>query len=137
MMMRWKVWSISLLAGGVAFGAWNVAAEDKACVAWGKELFSNNCASCHGEAGSGNGPVANSLKTQPTDLRLISKTHEGKFPREWVRGFIEGSATLGSHGKREMPVWGQLFTKNSALGPSGAEAAISALTDYIETIQMP
>jgi hypothetical protein len=36
-----------------------------------------------------------------------------------------------------MPVWGQIFTKDSALGPSGAQAAISALTDYIATIQKP
>jgi mono/diheme cytochrome c family protein len=137
MMTSWKLWSTSLLAGGLFFGVWNLAAEDKACVAWGKQLFANNCAACHGEEGRGNGPAANSLKTQPTDLRLISKTHEGKFPREWVEGFIEGSATLGSHGKREMPVWGQIFTKNSTLGPAGAQAAISALTDYIATIQMP
>jgi mono/diheme cytochrome c family protein len=137
MMTSWKLWSISLLVGGLVVGAWSVAAEDKACVAWGKELFANNCASCHGEEGRGNGPAANSLKTAPTDLTLISKTHEGKFPREWVSGFIDGSAMLGSHGKREMPVWGQVFTKNSSLGAAGAQAAISALTDYIETIQKP
>jgi mono/diheme cytochrome c family protein len=137
MIRTWKLFSVSLLAAALAYGARDVAAQDKACVAWGKQLFLNNCASCHGEGGGGNGPAANALKTAPTDLTLISKTHEGKFPREWVSGFIEGSATLGSHGKREMPIWGQIFTKNSSLGTAGAQAAIGALTDYIATIQKP
>jgi mono/diheme cytochrome c family protein len=134
----WKLWSISLLVGALVAAASYVDAADKGSVAWGKELFRNYCAPCHGEQGVGNGPAANSLKTAPSDLTLISKTHEGHFPREWVEGFIDGSAaTMGSHGKREMPIWGQVFAQNSVLGPAGAQAAINALTDYIETIQKP
>ena len=138
-MSVWKLWSISLLTGALVTAAGHVNAADKVSVAWGKELFQTNCAPCHGDAGSGNGPVANSLKTQPSDVTLISKTHEGHFPRDWVEGFIDGSATmkLGSHGKRDMPVWGRVFAQNGNLGPAGAKAAISALADYIETIQKP
>jgi mono/diheme cytochrome c family protein len=131
---RWLC-GISLCACTLIFAAGRADAGDQACIAWGKDLFLNNCASCHGESGGGNGPAANSLKTAPSDLTLISKTHDGTFPQEWVEGFIEGKAKLGSHGKREMPVWGQLFTKSSPLGEAGAKAAIQSLTSYISTIQ--
>ena len=37
-------------------------------LATGKELYSTNCAPCHGESGHGDGPVAHLLKTPPKDL---------------------------------------------------------------------
>jgi mono/diheme cytochrome c family protein len=130
----WILWTSLLFAGAVLCRS-AAAADDNACVAWGKELFLNHCAACHGEGGGGNGPLASSLKTAPSDLTLITKTHDNRYPREWVEGFIEGGKTIGSHGKREMPVWGKVFESTSPLGKAGAKAAISALTDYIATIQ--
>lgn len=37
-------------------------------LAHGKDLFLTNCAPCHGESGTGNGPVAHLLKNPPKDL---------------------------------------------------------------------
>jgi len=34
----------------------------------GKDLFDTNCAPCHGESGTGNGPVAHLLKDPPKNL---------------------------------------------------------------------
>ena len=35
----------------------------------GQELFVQNCSSCHGETGSGDGPAAASLNPKPRDLK--------------------------------------------------------------------
>ena len=130
-----RFWSVTMLVAALVATAGFAGADDKACTAWGKELFVNHCAPCHGMGGGGNGPAANALKTAPADLTLIAKTHEGHFPREWVEGFIEGTKALRSHGKREMPVWGPIFASQSVFGEAGAKAAIEALADYIETLQ--
>ena len=58
--------------------------EDEPRLAWGKQLYEARCASCHGATGKGNGPVAASLKHPPADLTLISKKHDGTFPRAQV-----------------------------------------------------
>ena len=57
--------AVVLLASGGGF-AW---ADD---VAEGRTIYLRNCASCHGTNAEGNGPVAQALKTPPTNLRLLS-----------------------------------------------------------------
>lgn len=126
---------VSLLLGTLAYGAASAEAQENPYSAWGKEIFSTHCSPCHGKEGGGNGPAANSLKTAPSDLTLISKTHDGKFPRQWVKRFIDGTSPIPSHGLREMPIWGRVFAADSPWGDMGARAAISALADYLETIQ--
>lgn len=37
-------------------------------LAAGRGLYTTNCAPCHGDSGSGDGPVAHLLKTKPKDL---------------------------------------------------------------------
>jgi mono/diheme cytochrome c family protein len=39
----------------------------------GKVLYTNNCLSCHGETGQGNGPKAKDLDKRPQDLRTSMK----------------------------------------------------------------
>src|ERR1700750_1425484 len=73
----------------------------------GKELYQAYCASCHGTGGQGNGPVASALKTPPTDLTQLSKNNNGKYPEMHVIHAIEGESTVGAHGSKQMPVWGQ------------------------------
>ena len=46
----------------------------------GKQMYTNYCAPCHGENGKGSGPAAPALKSQPTNLTLLSKNNNGKFP---------------------------------------------------------
>jgi mono/diheme cytochrome c family protein len=40
----------------------------------GKALFASNCASCHGERGSGDGPTAGALVPSPTNFGLKEPT---------------------------------------------------------------
>lgn len=94
-------------------------------IAQGKRSFMSYCASCHGVDGSGNGPVASSLKQLPPDLRRI-QARLGKFPADEIRKQISG-ATLPVHGKRDMPVWGMVLSHSD----------ITNLVAYIGSIQRP
>jgi cytochrome c553 len=47
-----------------------------------RDLFATNCAVCHGPTGSGDGPAAASLQTQPSDLTKIADRRDGVWPME-------------------------------------------------------
>ena len=108
----------------------------------GKREFLSNCASCHGADGKGGARQPNSLAAVPPDLTQLAKANAGVFPTARVYETIDGRLALKSHGPRDMPVWGQLYTAQVATGtdnPYVAEAAvrkrIHALIDYIYLIQ--
>ncbi len=44
----------------------------------GEDLFATNCAVCHGTTGSGDGPAASSLPTQPPNLTKIAERRDGR-----------------------------------------------------------
>lgn len=78
----------------------------------GVALYKAYCAVCHGSDGKGNGPMAPSLKTRPTDLTHISARNGGKFPMARIERIVSGEERLpASHGTREMPVWGPIFSQ--------------------------
>ena len=76
----------------------------------GGDLFRFYCASCHGQDGKGEGPVAAALTRRPPDLTTIARRNGGPFPTDQVAGFVTGNRepTL-AHGSAEMPVWGPIF----------------------------
>jgi mono/diheme cytochrome c family protein len=111
-------------------------------VALGAEDFETYCASCHGESGVGDGPVAEYLALEPADLTKLSRKNGGPFPRERVAAIIDGREAVKVHGPRDMPVWGDWFNAEAeAPGLRAQErelvvqARIDALVSYIETIQ--
>jgi mono/diheme cytochrome c family protein len=125
---------VTLVLAWLLFASTDGEAEQKEPLSeWGKELFSLYCVACHGFSGKGEGPVAPALKTRPTDLTLLSKNHDGQFPRSSVIQFITGDTAVAAHGTREMPVWGAIFRQQG--GTYAERAKIQALTDYIESIQ--
>ena len=75
----------------------------------GLEEYKRSCAVCHGIDALGNGVMADSLKTKPSDLTKLSKQNNGYFPHERVYRTIEGIDQLAEHGSREMPVWGNKY----------------------------
>lgn len=75
--------------------------------------YENSCAICHGFQGKGNGVMADSLKTKPSDLTKLTKNNHGHFPFTEVYRVIEGSPRVGVHGSREMPVWGDRYRKEA------------------------
>ena len=115
-----------------AFGI-ATAQEEQPFVAYGKDLFTMRCASCHGESGKGDGPAGAALKIPPADLTQISKKHGGIFPRAEVTKFIDGERPVPAHGPRHMPIWGEVFRGERA--DSEARMRILSLTSFVESIQ--
>jgi mono/diheme cytochrome c family protein len=81
---------------------------------FGKMEFMRSCASCHGVDGKGNGPVAKSLVKPPSDLTRLSENNKGVFPISRVYAVIDGRVQVMVHGPREMPVWGDAYTRGLA-----------------------
>ena len=48
----------------------------------GRDSFGVYCASCHGADGTGHGPAASALRTQPADLTILARRNGGVFPRD-------------------------------------------------------
>lgn len=104
----------------------------------GEVLYLRHCASCHGESGTGDGPVAASLRTPPSDLTTIAARAGGRFDESLVLRFIDGRRVVAEHGSREMPVWGGVFSQELA-GERSREYTVllhgRALTDYVRSLQ--
>jgi mono/diheme cytochrome c family protein len=102
----------------------------------GRDLFDFYCASCHGRDLTGTGPVAEALKTSPTDLTTIAKRNRGVFPKARVAAFVTGDdgPRTPVHGSKDMPVWGPIFR---GLDPRDTYNAvrIANIVDYIESQQ--
>lgn len=101
--------------------------------------FEYSCSICHGFQGKGNGVMADSLKTKPSDLTMLTKNNHGHFPFTRVYQVIEGSPRVGVHGSREMPVWGDRYRKEAEKYDADAyvytRGLILELLVYIMTIQ--
>jgi mono/diheme cytochrome c family protein len=100
---------ITLTAAVIVISA---AVSDAGCAQemdLGKNEYLRSCASCHGETGKGDGPVAKSLPKPLGDLTKLSKNNNGVFPISRVYDVIDGRMQVIMHGTREMPVWGDVF----------------------------
>jgi mono/diheme cytochrome c family protein len=60
----------------------------------GKTEYQSGCAACHGVDGKGAGPVADALKTKPTDLTMIAKKNNGVFPFGRIYDIIDDDKRL-------------------------------------------
>ncbi|TAK37034.1 MAG: cytochrome c [Chloroflexota bacterium] len=79
---------------------------DKAqSAARGKTLFGTSCASCHGSAGKGDGPVGAALKPKPTDLTTSAKNQtEGEIFWKITegKGAMPGSKSLSEQDRWDL-----------------------------------
>jgi copper transport protein len=66
-------------------------------LAQGKELYTQDCAVCHGDTGIGNGPAAASLLPPPADLTLHARWHADEQLFWYITHGVAGTA---------MPAWG-------------------------------
>ena len=129
---------------GLVLAAAALLAVMPACVdtrtdeATGEQLYRRYCASCHGESGRGDGPLAASLAPPPTDLTRLASGSGGKFDEASVMMAIDGRRAVAQHGPREMPVWGAVFAEKHVGEPFalyGPTLDARALADYLRTIQ--
>ena len=111
----------------------------------GNKEYTRSCAACHGVSGKGDGPVAEVLSKSPPDLTRISQRNNGKFPTTRIYQLIDGEGTLGPHGSKEMPVWGDRYRADAIGKMAGvphdlspeviAHGRILSLVYYLESIQ--
>ena len=100
----------------------------------GPDLFRAYCASCHGDDGRGNGPVAPALNVKPSDLSTIAQRNGGVFPSKRVRDIISGDDVIVADGSREMPVWGPIFHQVEWDRDLG-DVRLRNLVTHLESIQ--
>jgi hypothetical protein len=99
-------------------------------------MYTNYCAPCHGADGRGYGPVASSLKAQPTDLTGLAKANHGKYPENHVVSVVKFGTNVPAHGSAEMPVWGPILGTISKVNPQEKQLRTANLSRYLETLQV-
>jgi universal stress protein A len=123
-----------MLAPGLVTAA---AAQDYRQAATGGEVFRTYCASCHGTAARGDGPLASSMNRKPSNLTEIAKRNGGEYPSELVFKVIDGRQQVRGHGGPDMPVWGDVFKRSREAGDAErVKAVIESLVDYLGSIQL-
>lgn len=134
--------SFTLLAGilGVGLTGGFTYAQDPSI---GQEEFRSHCAACHGIGGLGDGPIGPLLKVQAPNLAMITQRNGGKFPFQRVYEIIDGRNILTAHGSRDMPLWGDRYSKDAKpitpdqmdISQQLAQQRILSLVYYIGTLQ--
>ena len=103
----------------------------------GGEVYRTYCASCHGTAARGDGPLASSMRRKPANLTEIATRNGGQFPSELVFKVIDGRERVRGHGGPDMPVWGDAFARSRDGGDEvRVKAVIKSLVEYLESIQL-
>ncbi|HEY4574379.1 MAG TPA: cytochrome c [Thermoanaerobaculia bacterium] len=103
----------------------------------GGRIYRTNCASCHGAAAEGNGPMAEVLNVKPADLTRIRERNGGAFPEGRIAAIIDGRLEIHGHGPGSMPVWGLTFRESGRDTDQETEVRerIKDLVAYLESIQ--
>jgi mono/diheme cytochrome c family protein len=106
----------------------------------GRVLYGRYCASCHGLAADGRGPVAPALSRSPSDLRRLAERYGTPLPADRIARFIDGREDVAAHGAREMPVWGERFRApepEQGGGKPAIDPRIVTIVAYLASIQAP
>lgn len=108
----------------------------------GRMLYLQNCASCHGDTGRGDGPAASGLGTTPADLTQIAARRDGVWPMLEIMSIIDGYSrrTLP---REDMPIFDSFLggdmigfdTGNGVITPMPTK--LIEMVNYLETLQDP
>lgn len=105
----------------------------------GKGPYEQYCASCHGVAADGKGPVAEEMKIVPSDLRKLHERYGDPLAKPRLREVVDGRDMPRSHGLPDMPVWGDKLLASVPPGVDGNEffkrGTILVIIDYLQTLQ--
>ncbi len=131
---------LSVGFGVAALGLVACATEtDMPGPAEGRAFFAENCVSCHGTGGKGDGPATAGLSKPPTDLTQLSRKNGGEFPTARALSYIWGDPEQ-AHLARVMPQFGGAMAED--LVPVEIDGvftptprALAGLLAYLESIQ--
>jgi len=101
----------------------------------GKQMYASYCAPCHGVDGRGHGAVAANLKTAPSDLTMLSRQNQGKYPDVHIMAVLQDGTAIQGRRSAEMPVWGPILGKMNKTTPEERLLRICNLSRYLDTIQ--
>jgi len=105
----------------------------------GKQLYMDNCASCHGFDAKGTGEMADVLIKMPPDLTTLKARYKGEFPTDYVMSTIDGLKRK-PHFSGAMPEFGAgdmgdtVIVEKDGIG-TPVPAELLALTEYLESVQ--
>ena len=106
----------------------------------GQALYVQNCATCHGLQGAGDGPMTAILSVPVPDLRGLSAGNGGAFPLLDVIAVIDGRNKLTGHGG-PMPIFGYALGGDTQVldGPDGSPVMVKgdilAIVRWLESRQ--
>lgn len=123
------------LALPAAAAAQNVNTEN------GQDLFQTYCWQCHGEDGTGGGPMAEMISVSTPDLTTIAARNNGTFPVFAVAEKVDGRSPVLAHGGA-MPLFGPVFDAAQSVAlqsetgqPVLVSQPLADLIGYLQTIQ--
>ena len=105
----------------------------------GKQLYMDNCASCHGFDAKGTGEMADVLIKMPPDLTTLKARYKGEFPTDYVMSTIDG-LNRKPHFSGAMPEFGAgdigdtVIVEKDGIG-TPVPSELLALTEYLERVQ--
>jgi len=108
----------------------------------GKTLYVENCVSCHGISGRGDGPVAASLATKPADLTQVAARRDGVWPMLEVMSIIDGYSR-NTLPREDMPVFENFLDNDMVEFDTGngvktlVPAELIDIVNFLETLQDP
>lgn len=108
----------------------------------GKVLYVQNCVSCHGVDGRGNGPVAASMATPPADLTRIAARRDGVWPLLEVMAILDGY-NRNTLPREDMPVFESFLDNEMSEFDTGngvmtlVPTKLIEIVYYLESIQNP
>lgn len=103
----------------------------------GPALYKAYCSSCHGASAKGDGPIADALRHQPSDLTGIARRAKGTFDRAKVHQMIDGRVPVKGHGGPDMPLWGDAFKRSGeGYDESAVHVRIDLVVTHLESLQV-
>jgi mono/diheme cytochrome c family protein len=104
----------------------------------GQEQYMRYCSTCHGPKAEGDGVASHLFTKKPPNLTLLAKNNGGEFPMNEVLGIVKGDAPIAAHGKREMPLWGEIIGRpeqETMDSQAVADSEIMTIATYLKSIQ--
>jgi mono/diheme cytochrome c family protein len=136
---------VSMLSAGTLLGAVFALAAFSAPAAQerppredynsGAYLYRAFCATCHGETGKGDGPIADIADRRPSDLTVLARNHGGTYPRDRVIRILENVEPLPGHDPPAMPNWRNVLRKTEGDNDRVIRQRLEALVAHVATLQ--